>query len=183
MGNLILHKVCTGIAKRRDVYCDYKDIRRPGQELLAMQVLITGPSTGSSSTTEEASTANTGSITSATSTSQDASSSTTSSSTTAAHSSGGLSTGAAAGIGAGAGVAGLLLVLGGWLLYRRGVARGRQSGARSEQAKLAQYERIVPPQQPHNNYNNRAYQTHELEPAPPRPIELEPTAPRPRELE
>ncbi|POS75165.1 hypothetical protein DHEL01_v206451 [Diaporthe helianthi] len=66
MGDIVIYKVCTGTGKRRDVHRNYQgtglrhaittgghdvwtvvasDIRRPGQELLAMQVLITGTST------------------------------------------------------------------------------------------------------------------------------------------
>ncbi|KAG6355458.1 hypothetical protein INS49_003420 [Diaporthe citri] len=167
------------------------DIRAPGQELFALPVLITGTSTGSTSTAQT-STTDTSGTNSAASTEQAASDPATSSTTSAASSSGGLSTGAAAGIGAGAGVAGLLLACGGWLLYRRGVARGRRSGARLH-AKPAEDERITAAQPPPHGYHHTNYQTHELELAPsrptelettpPRPIELDPAPPRPRELE
>lgn len=90
-------------------------------------------------------------------------------------------------------MAALLLAVGGWLLYRRGVARGRRSPDRLQQAKPGEYDSIAAAQQPSHGYHYTDYQTHELEPAPPRPtelgatpprpIELDSTAPRPRELD
>ncbi|KAG6365839.1 hypothetical protein INS49_000015 [Diaporthe citri] len=172
------------------------DLRGSGTGALwGMAVLITSTSSsslGDTTATVEHNDSNTGPA--ASNTSQVASSLVTSPAptATAALPGAGLSTGAAVGIGAGAGAAALLMALGGWLLYRRGVAKGRiTSGAIGQQ----QRKRAEEPtghgdittaaaaewsshyhqyQQPYHSYSHDVGR---------RPCELEPTPPAPRELE
>ncbi|KAI7784821.1 hypothetical protein LA080_009140 [Diaporthe eres] len=180
-------------------------LRGPGAILWGMAVLITSTSSsspGDTTATAEHNDSNAGAVASNTSqvasiTSQAAGSRATSPATTTAtaapRSAGGFSTGVAVGIGVAAGAAALLMVLGGWLLYRRGVAKGRtMSGAIEKQQKEAKepagHENITTLaaaaaewssqyhqyHQPYHSYNHDVHR---------RPCELEPTPPAPRELE
>ncbi|KAK7697510.1 hypothetical protein SLS64_013452 [Diaporthe eres] len=111
---------------------------------------------------------------------------------TAALPSVGLSTGAAVGIGVAAGAAALLIVLGGWLLYRRGVAKGRITSGAIEQLQKRAEEPTGHQNIPavaataewssHYNQYQQPYHSTNYD-ADRRPCELEPTPPAPRELE
>lgn len=113
--------------------------------------------------------------------------------TTAALPSTGISTGAVAGIVLGAVTATLLVVLGGWLLYRRGVARGRVSGEMGQhdkrteepvrQSSITAAAAAAATDTP-SHYHHQEHPYHGYyDGAHRRPHELETTPPRPRELE